>query len=195
MKRRIALLSTALLVCLLFPAGAAAKGPFTMVTVAGPDWFGEIEITDPESLSALSMDEFMEFDQQVSSPQQLSGAYLLTRGYLSDESRQFAPFDRVLFFPGSPGYVYYLETVNGSGPFDGHWYRATGAGQAALLGTLEAHGVQLNSARALSQPAAPPADPAQWLIPALTALAGIAAGWVLGSGRSRQGMVEPSAMG
>lgn len=188
------LMTAAALAVLLAPLPAAAKGSFEVITVSGPDWFGEIEITDPQTLASLDMAAFMEIQQPVASPEQLGGGYLLTRGYFSGEgdAQRFTPFDRVIAFPGSPGYVYYLEIVNGSGPMDGRWYRMTESGQAALLGALEAAGVQLGSSRALNPIPAAALDPTPWLVPALTALVGAAAGWMAGRRRSRSPAPSPA---
>lgn len=182
------------LAALLIPTSAFAKGPFEMVTASGPDWFGEIEITDAETLEALGVVSFMDADRPVPSPRSLGRGYLLTRGYFSGEgdAKRFTPFDRVMVFPGSPGYVYYIEIVNGSGPMDGKWYRLTEAGQAALLGALEAAGVPFASSRALSPVPAPAADPTAWLVPALTALVGATAGWIVGRSRSERPATSPA---
>lgn len=181
------LLAVAALAALLVPLPAAAKGSFQMITVSGPDWFGEIEITDPDTLADLDMAAFMDIQNPAASPEQLGGGYLLTRGYFSGEgeAQRFTPFDRVIAFPGSPGYVYYLEIVNGSGPMDGRWYRMSEAGQAALLGALEAAGVRLGSSRALNPIPAPAGDPTPWLMPTLAGLVGAAAGWIAGRGPRR----------
>ncbi len=186
-RRRIAWGLTFALSALLVPIAAYAKGPFEMVTIAGPDWFGEIEITDPGALKAFDMLAFMDADHPLASPAQLSGGYLVTRGYFSGEgeAERFTPFDRLMVFPGSPGYVYYIEIVNGSGPMDGRWYRLSPGGQTALLGARESAGVRLASSRALNPIPAPASDPTRWLIPGLTAAVGIAAGWMLGRGRSQ----------
>lgn len=175
------LLLAASLVAVLIPVSAAAKGAFTTATVSGPDWFGEIEITDPEVMASLGMVEFMDLNHPIAGPEQLGVGYLLTRGY--DDQGSFLPYDRVMVFPAEPGYVYYLETVNGSGSMDGRWYRMTGTGQAALLGELEAQGVRLSSSRAPAEMPAPATDPAQWAIPLLTTVVGLAAGWILGRGQ------------
>lgn len=181
MKVHRRLLLAASLAAILLPVSAAAKGSFTMATVSGPDWFGEIEITDPEVMAKLDMVAFMDMNHPIASPELLSVGYLLTRGY--DDQGKFLPYDRIVVFPAAPGYVYYLETVNGSGSMDGRWYRMTGTGQAALLGELEAQGVRLSSWRAPAELSAPAADPAQWAIPLLTTVVGLAAGWILGRGQ------------
>lgn len=192
-KRIRPLMLVATLAALLIPASAAAKGSFSMVAVSGPDWFGEIEITDPQVLADFDMVAFMDIDHPLASPERLGAGYLLTRGYLSGEGdpARFKPFDRVMAFPGSPGYVYYIEIVNGSSPMDGKWYRLTETGQSALLGALEAAGVRLGPSRALSSSPAPAADPARWVVPALAALVGAAAGWIVGRGRSSEFAPHP----
>jgi hypothetical protein len=173
---------------LLIPGKVAAKAEISMVTAAGPDWYGEIEITDPETLIKLDLGVFLDLENPVLLSSGLGKGYLITRGYLDGDA--FIPFDRLMFFPGTPGYAYYLEIVNGSGPMDGNWYQATEAGQTALLGALEAAGVSL-SARPISA-SSPPTGAAGssgapgFVAAGLTALVGGVVGWLAARMRSRK---------
>lgn len=120
---------------------AAAKGIFNIVAIAGPDWHSEIEITDPEVLASLEMGVFLIHDREVSPPAKLDRGYLITRGYEDGPERHM--FDRIVYFPGSPSYAYYLEIVNGAGPMDGNWYAVSEQGNRALAAALQKHGVSL----------------------------------------------------
>jgi len=120
---------------------ASAKGGFEIVTISGPDWYGEIEITDADLLPSLDMNHFMNLDHPIAAPAQVGRGYLLTRGYVEGSERHM--FDRIVYFPGSLGYAYYLEIVNGAGPMDGNWYTVTEDGKQALAAGLARHGVRL----------------------------------------------------
>ena len=89
---------------------AMAKSEFNLITVAGPDWYGEIELADSEIPNALVYGGFFNPELQVSAPKELGRGYLITRGY--DEGGERYMFDRLLYFPGQPGYVYYLEIID-----------------------------------------------------------------------------------
>lgn len=133
---------------------ALAKGDFNIVTIAGPDWYGEIEITDADLLPSLDMNHFMNLDHPIAAPAQVGRGYLLTRGYVEGSERHM--FDRIVYFPGSPGYAYYLEIVNGAGPMDGNWYTVSEQGEQAIAAGLQKHGVNLTKI-ALSSPGEQPA--------------------------------------
>ena len=120
---------------------AYAKGEFNLITVAGPDWFGEIEIAGSDIPVSLVLGGFFDPQQPVTPPEGLDRGYLITRGY--EESGERHMFDRMLYFPGEPGYVYYLEIINGSGPYDGAWFTVTDGEGENLLSALEAEGVYL----------------------------------------------------
>lgn len=147
---RLLLVVTAVAAILAVPA--AAKEGFNIVTVAGPDWRGEIEITDPELLASLDMSHFLNLDRPIDAPAQVGRGYLVTRGYVEGAERHM--FDRIVYFPGSPSYAYYLEIVNGAGPMDGNWYTVSEQGDGALAVALQKHGVRLPqpSAAGLIQP-------------------------------------------
>lgn len=168
---------------LLIPGEAAAKYDLTMITVAGPDWYGEIRISDPETLAQLDINAFLEFDNPVEAPSGLGEGYLVNHGYLNDE-QQFVAFVRMMFFPGSPSYVYFIELVNGASSMDGKWYRATDAGSAALLGALQTGGAYL-TVDPISGEIPQPASSTLFVATGLATLVGAAAGWLLGRGPRR----------
>lgn len=124
---------------LSFASVISSKGAPTEVQVLGPDWYGEIIVTEPDLLADLGMAALEDVDRPLAGPVSPGTGYLLNRGYR--EEGTFIPFDRVMYYTdpsGGPGFVYYLEIVNGSGPYDGHWYRATEAGGEAMSTVLEA---------------------------------------------------------
>jgi hypothetical protein len=121
----------------------AAKGPPDRIVIVGPDWFGEIEVTDPEALQALGPSVFEEFDSPADSMDSLQRGYLLTRGFIHDDV--FHPWDRVIYFAdpsGGRGLVYYLEIVDGFGPNDGKWYYVSEQGEAAIQEIFSERGVR-----------------------------------------------------
>jgi hypothetical protein len=175
--KKLALILAALSIALL-PSSTSAKGGFTMARIAGPDWLGEIEITDPETLSQLDLGFFLELENPIASPETLGAGYLMTRGYV--DRSEFVPFDRLLVFPGSPGHAYYLEIVNGSASMEGKWYRLTTDGRNAFLGVLPDH-LDRGSAKATDPPISSGAvKPFPFLVTGLAALGGSIVGWVLG---------------
>jgi hypothetical protein len=172
---------------LLIPIEAAAKYELTMITVAGPDWYGEIKISDPETLAQLDINAFLEFDDPVAPPGGLGEGYLVNHGYLDGE-QQFVAFTRMMFVPGSPSYVYFIELVNGASSMDGKWYRVTHAGKVALLDALRAGGAHL-TIDPISGEIPQPTGVAQYVGVGLAALVGAAAGWLMG--RENRKLVAP----
>jgi hypothetical protein len=135
MKRiRLFLIVAVIAAALTLPA--SAKGGFDIVTVAGPDWYGEIDITDPVLLQSLEMGQFLNLDRPIDAPAQVSRGYLITRGYLEGPVRHM--FDRIVYFPGSLSFAYYLEILNGAGPMDGNWYTVSDEGEQALAAGVAA---------------------------------------------------------
>ena len=164
---------------------ASAKGNFNIVTVAGPDWFGEIELTGSNIPEFLILGGFFKPQQPINPPADLGRGYLITRGYDDDGERNM--FDRMMYFPGAPGYVYYLEIINGSGPYDGHWFVVEEGEGQALISALTADGVRFPAQPDLKEPAVVP-EPLD-LMPAfgmgLAVLVGGLAGWILRAARDR----------
>lgn len=107
----------------------------------------------------------------------------IARGF-DGENGQPITFDEVLYAldpEGGPGYVYYLGIVNGSGPSDGNWYRASEAGHRSLIAALEGAGVSPAGYPATPPPARPefPDGIPAALVVGAAALAGTG-GWVIG---------------
>ena len=139
--KRIKLMIISVLIAAAMSTPAFAKSEFNLVTVAGPDWFGDIEITGSDIPTSLVLGGVFDPQRPLTPPEGLDRGYLITRGYEEDGERVM--FDRMLYFPGQPGYVYYLEIINGSGPYDGHWFRVTEGEGELLLSALEKGGVHL----------------------------------------------------
>jgi len=75
---RLVLVAMALAV-LWVPLPAAAKGPPSKVTVRGPGWADEIEISDPEVLEAFSFFQFEDINFPVEAPADAGEGYVITR--------------------------------------------------------------------------------------------------------------------
>ncbi len=193
---KIAKLLILVALAVAFPsAPASAKAIFNIVTVAGPDWFGEIELTGSNIPESLIQGGFFNPQQPINPPADLGRGYLITRGYDDDGEREM--FDRMMYFPGTPGYVYYLEIINGSGPYDGYWFTVVEGEGEALLSALSAEGVRLPADTVEINSAAPdPGSEPLDLMPALgiglTALVGAVAGWVLRAARDRSRLASVS---
>jgi len=147
MVKRCFLLVVFVTVALIGPPGmTGAQGVPDRIAISGSDWEGEIEVTGAELLQHLAPAAFEDVASPVELANNLGRGYLLERGYLNNEV--FQPWDRVLYFPspgGQRGYVYYLELIDGRGPYDGHWYYVSPAGEAAFREALNQNGVRLDS--------------------------------------------------
>ena len=140
-KRTLVIVGLAVLV-----AGqvALAKGPWGKVTISGEGLDGVVEITDPQLLDALALNEFQPLPPlSLPTPQVIGDGYELFRGW--EENGKFMAFDHVHYYvdpAGGPGYLYYDGIVNGSSEYDHHWFRVTERGEAAMQQILAANGVQ-----------------------------------------------------
>lgn len=147
MKGRLLALFSMLIASLLMATHVLAKGPPQNVTIDGPNIMVEISVTEPEQLSALGMANFENVEQPIPPPDAVHEMYLVSRNFI-DEMGNAVPFDRVLYVPdlsGGLGSIYYLGIQNGSGPYDGKWYRATETGDQVFKQILKEHGVLLMS--------------------------------------------------
>ena len=79
------------------------------------------------------------------------------------------------------GYVYYLETVNGHGPYDGRWFHANPEGEAAIETVFAAHGVVAAASPVKRESTSNGIRGALGLVPPL---AGILVGWLIGRQRT-----------
>jgi hypothetical protein len=183
-KKLFSVIPLSLVFVLLLSIPAQAKGGAVKVVLSGPGWYGELVVEDPGLLGHLGTASFEDVESSPEIPPDLGAGYLLDR--FGDSGEGALPFDRVVYFPdpaGGRGYVYYLETVNGDGPYDGRWFHATPEGEAAIQAVFDAHGV-LASAPPVNRESAP-----EWVRTALSLvppLAGILVGWLIGR-RGRSG--------
>lgn len=177
------LLCLSILVLVLGALPAEAKGAPEWVRITGATMFRPVEIRDPELLSDLGIAQLEDVESPMSAPDGLRHILHITRGY-DGRNGEPIPFDEVLYAfdpDGGRGYVYYLGIVNGSGPYDGKWYRASEAGHRSLLAVLEGAGVNLAAYPVSASPArsgSPSANLAALLVGA-AAFAGLS-GWAIG---------------
>ena len=101
-----------------------AKGQANRIVLTGPAVDGEMVLTQPLLTSALSMGSLEDFiTGPIKEPADKGEVYY-------DLERQFevngshATIDRVRFYPGEPGYVYYLGLENGWTEYDKEWFYA-----------------------------------------------------------------------
>ena len=128
---------------------AVAKGPADKATLAGPGLATAIEIADPADLAALG---FLALEQVetngragVTPPADPGPAFLLTR-YLRQPDGRYRAWDELHYYPaaGTPGLIFFDGLVGSSSTeFDGKWYPATPAGDAALRRILARHGAMM----------------------------------------------------
>lgn len=116
-----------------------AKGPPREVVISGPGIEGEIVVRDTSRLENLGMAGLMVIPESIGMPSGTGPGYTLIRdGW--DEARYYPDLS------GAPGYVYYVGLLNGSAEYDGHWFAATPAGDAAMRRILAAHGITFDAA-------------------------------------------------
>lgn len=130
------------LMSLVLVVPAVAKGVVDRVTLVGPHWYGEVEITDLTLLDYLSFGVFTDFEQPLERPPLVSAGYLMTRSFEHDG--EYQAMDRLMYFPGEEpgeGVIYYIEMVDALGPYDGGWFRAWPESEAALLAWLSDEGI------------------------------------------------------
>ena len=114
-----------------------AKGVVDRVTLVGPHWYGEVEITDRAVLEYLSLGAFADFEQRLERPPLVSAGYLMMRSF--EHNGEYQLLDRLMYFPGQEpgeGIVYYIEMVDALGPYDGGWFGIRPESEAALLDWL-----------------------------------------------------------
>jgi hypothetical protein len=129
----------------LSPAWVAlAKGPPDKMSITGPGLQGVAEVTDTDLIGKLGMAEFENFGREVEAPGiSQEQSYEITRYFRDNDGKTYHPFDHIRYYPlasGEPGYVFYIGIINGSGPYDGKWYRATLAGDNAMRRVLDSLG-------------------------------------------------------
>jgi hypothetical protein len=133
MKRRCISVAGLLLI-LLLPAAAGAKGRFERVTIAEEGSTIETLVTDEALLDFFA---FSEFPKQVlaQAPRPTTKAYVVTRGGFNPDGVYHA-FDRLHYYlaasPGHSGFVYYDGLVSGWSEYDHKWYAASAEGDRAM---------------------------------------------------------------
>jgi hypothetical protein len=140
MKRWFWILVVILSLVVFIPAGA--KGVVDRVTLVGPHWYGEVEITERDVLDYLALGAFADFEQRLDQSVPVSTGYLMARFYEAND--QYQPLDRVMYFPGAQpgeGVVYYLEMNEANGPYDGAWFQVRPESEAVLLNWLSEEGL------------------------------------------------------
>jgi hypothetical protein len=124
----------------VFPAGA--KGAVDRVSLVGPHWYGEVEITDREVLDVLGLGLFADLEKPLERAPLVSAGYLMTRSF--ELEGEYRLLDRLMYFPGEEpgeGVVYYIEMVDAHGPYDGKWFRVRMESEATLLNYLSQEGI------------------------------------------------------
>lgn len=177
------LLFLVILVSVLATVPAGAKGPPEWVRISGSTMFRPVEVRDAELLSNLGIAQLEDVNLQIPAPNELGEVLYITRGF-DGKNGELVSFDEVLYAfdpSGGRGYVYYLGIVNGSGAYDGKWYRASEAGHRSLMAALEGAGVSLAVYPASPSPGrsqSPSANLAALIVGA-AAIAGLG-GWTIG---------------
>ena len=125
---------------LLGAPAALAKGPPDKAVISGPGIAGEIAVTDAAALSDMGLGALEDFQRPLDAPPQTAAGYQIDRFFRSGET--FQPFDRVVYYPparGERGRIFYagMAVVGyGSSEYDGKWFQATTAGDAAMQALL-----------------------------------------------------------
>jgi hypothetical protein len=139
-------LHIALFAALLFPfAPALAKGPPDKVVITGPGLKAPVEIEDREVLETFSFFQFENSERPIEPPEHPGYGYVVTR-FVAESQGEYTAWDRLIYLPnpgGSGGVVFY-EGLLGEGmssEFDGGWYLASAAGDAAMREILTREGV------------------------------------------------------
>jgi hypothetical protein len=131
-----------LLVLLLFalPLVLEAKGSFNKIIITDEDTGKALDASDREALHP-----FLIFDWQrgrVHAPETTGSGYAIRRGWLIDGKETF--FDLVVYYPSSPGYLYYAGLLTDDGKlcdicseYDGNWYLLNPEVDAELQAVLK----------------------------------------------------------
>jgi hypothetical protein len=119
--------SALLLILLLFalPLTLEAKGSFNKIVITDKNTGAALDVSDREALHP-----FLIFDWKhgwVHAPETTGSGYAIRRGWLIDGKETF--FDLVVYYPSSPGYIYYAGLLTSDGKlcdicseYDGGWY-------------------------------------------------------------------------
>ena len=119
MKKIFTLLFT---LCLfIIPTSALAKGPFSYITIKGPDVSGDLSVTDPAMLDYFAFADFSKGGMDA--PANPGDEYEVVRSFVDPETNKVQNWDMLHYYPDT-GYVYYDGLINGSSEYDGKWYQA-----------------------------------------------------------------------
>jgi|GEM_PF-1907859 len=134
--RMIPIILAVAVAALLATSPALAKGPPDKLIISGPGIAAPVEITDAAALRDLGLGGLEELAAPLEPPPQISGGYQLDRFFRHGSGYQI--FDRAVYYPpaaGGRGVVFYpgLSAVGGGwSEYDGGWFQATAAGDAAM---------------------------------------------------------------
>ncbi len=165
---------------------ALAKGPPDKAVISGPGIAGEHAITDAATLRDLGMGTLEDFQRPLEAPTQAGAGYQIDRFFRTGS--RFFPFDRVVYYPpaaGERGLIFYagMGVVGyGASEYDGKWFRATAAGDAAMQQLLE---------KLVPQAQLPATGGVPWQPNALALLAGLLL--VVGAAILAGGRMRPTA--
>jgi hypothetical protein len=178
---------------------AYAKGELTQARIDVPGHMA-VYVNDHDTLDALATFGFEDTTSPTVDVEQLGLGIEITR-YMTEDGEKIE-WDRVMYFPhlgGERGYAYYIGMLDFAESSEGSWYRVSVAGEEALLAILAERGisraelggslvhVDAGNEAVLAQAAVQSEQPATAGVAglaALTAVAGLGAGWFLGKRRS-----------
>jgi hypothetical protein len=137
MKRYVVAVFAVLITAALLAqfSAAHAKGPADRIVISSPLLAEDMVLTDRDTLVQISMANLENFEAgSIEAPAGLTAGYTLDRQF-EESPGKFRSFDRVVYYAdpgGDLGYVFYEGIVNGSSEYDGRWFRARPAGDAAM---------------------------------------------------------------
>lgn len=162
---------------------ALAKGTPDLVTVIGPGLDGEINVTDRDLRSALSLGGFWDLTTESIAAPDLDEdtSYLVTSR--NKRGAGYQSWDHMRYYPhpaGERGYVLYVGLANGWSEYDGNWFRISRRGENAIRTVLAEHGIRLPG-MAAGPARLPETGGVRWWPAAVTVLGAVLllAGWQL----------------
>jgi hypothetical protein len=114
-------------------------GPPERVTISGPGLTGEVEVTDKEILTALSLGAIEDFERGPITAPKVGEGYQITR-YFYEASFNFG---RLHYYPNPAGersYIFFEDGPDFIGDhtiYDGKWFYTTSQGEAAMQRLLK----------------------------------------------------------
>lgn len=167
-----------------------AKGPADKVTVGGPGLTQTIEVSDIDTLQALSIGQLEDYGSPIATLPQIPEGYDVDR---YAEGPNLSLDNRVRYYPdpqGGRGYVFTIGFVDNPGlapEYTNKWWRASAVGTQAMQQLFVAHGVQPTNAPSSSHgnSIASIQQIAVWLIPTIAVV--LLVGWAMQQHRRRRG--------